>query len=248
LLFGGVSLLTKASPREEEAALLCTQAPRLVEPMVVEADSPKDFQARLAPLLGADAATTEVDLAMADLNMVEDERRPAQLQKLRERLQRNLSGLVGPLRARWLVDRGIRMDPRRQPALSERLRSLEEQLRMSRAQLHGAPAELEAFRRYLRRVLEDLPLGVCALGPDQDVVIWNRALEALSTLHAADAVGARLDQLPGPLASALRDFLLQESPHAEVCISLQGRERVLALGKSQDPVSSAPADLRGPVL
>ncbi len=248
LLFGGVSLLTKPSPREEEAALSCTQAPRPVEPMVVEADSPKDFQARLAPLLGADAATTEVDLAMADLNMVEDERRPAQLQKLRERLQRNLSGLVGPLRARWLVDRGIRLDPRRQPALSERLRSLEEQLRMSRAQLHGAPAELEAFRRYLRRVLEDLPLGVCALGPDQDVVIWNHALEALSTLHAADAVGARLDQLPGPLASALRDFLLQESPHAEVCISLQGREHVLALGKSQEPVSSAPADLRGPVL
>jgi len=248
LLFGGVSLLTRQTPREEEAAGLCTRNPRLVEPMVVEAGSPRDFQAKLAPLLGLNAATTEVDLALADLNMLEDERRPAQLQKLRERLQRNLSGLVGPLRARWLVDRGIRVDPRRQPALSERLRSLEEQLRMSRAQLHGAPAELEAFRRYLRRVLEDLPLGVCALGPDRDVVIWNRALETLSGVHASDAVGARLDQLPGPLAGTLRDFLLQASPHTEVCLSLSGRERVLSLGKSQEPASSAPADLRGPVL
>ncbi len=248
LLFGGVSLLTQQSPREEEAAGLCTRAPRLVEPMVVEAGSPRDFQAKLAPLLGLDAATTEVDLALADLNMLVDERRPAQLQKLRERLQRNLSGLVGPLRARWLVDRGIRVDPRRQPALSERLRSLEEQLRMSRAQLHGAPAELEAFRRYLRRVLEDLPLGVCALGPDRDVVIWNRALETLSGVHASDAVGARLDQLEGPLALTLRNFLQQESPHAEVCLTFNGRERVLSLGKSQEPASSAPADLRGPVL
>src|SRR5208283_4204652 len=36
--------------------------------------------------------------------------------------------------------------------------------------------------------------------------------------------------------------------HTEVCISLEDRERVLALGKSQEPVPSAPADLRGPVL
>jgi Na+/proline symporter/signal transduction histidine kinase len=248
VLFAGVSLVTKASAREEEAAGLCTRAPKVVDPVVVEAHSPRDFQANLAPLLGQDAATTEVDLALADLNMVQDERRPAQLQRLRERLQRNLSGLVGPLRARWLVDRGIRVDPRRQPALSERLRFLEEQLRASRAQLHGAPAELEAFRRYLRRVLEDLPLGVCALGPDRDVVIWNHTLATLSGVPSPDAVGARLEQLPGPFAEALRDFLEQASPHTEVCLTLSGHERVLALGKSQESTGTVPADLRGPVL
>jgi Na+/proline symporter/nitrogen-specific signal transduction histidine kinase len=248
VLFAGVSLLTEASPREEEAAALCTRAPRLLDAGVVEAHSPRDFQAKLAPLLGQAAATTEVDQALADLNMVLDERRPAQLHRLRDRLQRNLTGLVGPLRARWLVDRSIRVDLRRPPALSERLRFLEEQLRLSRAQLQGAPGELEAVRRYLRRVLEDLPLGVCALGPDQDVVIWNKALVALSGVSSSDAVGAHLDQLPGPLAPVVRDFLGQDSPHAEVEIRLQGRERVLALGKSQESVSGAPADLRGPVL
>jgi Na+/proline symporter/signal transduction histidine kinase len=248
MLFGGVSLLTRASPREEEAAALCTRGPRLGALGVVEAISPEDFRTKLAPLLGEDAATTEVDLALADLNMVVDERRPAQLQRLRERLQRNLSGLVGPLVARWVVDHGIRLDQRRQPALSARLRLLEEQLRMSRAQLHGAPAELEAFRRYLRRVLEELPLGVCALGPDQDVVIWNRALETLSNVTGSDAVGAHLDQLPGPLVASLRDFLGQPAHHAEVCILLRGRERVLSLSKSQEPSSTAPPDLRGPVL
>jgi Na+/proline symporter/nitrogen-specific signal transduction histidine kinase len=248
VLFAGVSLVTTASAREEEAAGLCTRAPKLADPVVVEAHSPRDFQAKLAPLLGQDVATTEVDLALADLNMVVDERRPAQLQRLRERLQRNLSGLVGPLRARWLVDRGIRVDPRRQPALSERLGFLEEQLRASRAQLHGAPAELEAFRRYLRRVLEDLPLGVCALGPDRDVVIWNHTLTTLSGVPSQDAVGARLEQLPGPFPEALQNFLEQASPHAEVCLTLRGHQRVLALGKSQESTEAAPADLRGPVL
>jgi Na+/proline symporter/signal transduction histidine kinase len=248
LLFAGVSLITRPSAGEEEAAALCTRAPRLAAQGVVEAESPRDFQTKLAPILGEDAATTEVDRALADLEMVVDERRPAQLERLRERLQRNLSGLVGPLMARWVVDRGIRVDSRRPPALSARLRVLEEQLRASRTQLHGAPAELEDFRRYLRRVLEDLPLGVCALGPDQDVVIWNRALEGLSGIAAQDAVGARLDELSGPVPPALARFLGDAVHHAEVCVTVRGRERILALGRSQDPGPAAPPDVRGPVL
>jgi len=70
----------------------------------------------------------------------------------------------------------------------------------------------------------------------------------LAGVSSSEAMGARLDQLPGPLPAVLRDFLLQEAPHVEVDVRLAGRERVLALGKSQEPPSSAPADLRGPVL
>ncbi len=153
---------------------------------MLEPSSAQEFQARLAPLLGEDAASTELTQALADLDMVPGERRPAQLGRLRERLQRNLSGLMGPLVARLVVDRSIRINHGARAPLSDRIRALEEQLRASRAQLQGAPAELEAYRRYLRRVLEDLPLGVCALGPDRDVVIWNRALE-----HATGLAGAR---------------------------------------------------------
>lgn len=40
----------------------------------------------------------------------------------------------------------------------------------------------------------------------------------------------------------------QTSPHTEVCLTLRGHERVLALGKSVEPTETAPADLRGPVL
>jgi signal transduction histidine kinase len=79
-------------------------------------------------------------------------------------------------------------------------------------------------------------------------VIWNRALETLASVPAADAVGARLDQLPGPLAAGLRAFLDGDAPHAEVCLTLHGRERILSLGKSQELGSTAPADLTGPVL
>jgi Na+/proline symporter/signal transduction histidine kinase len=232
LLFGVVSLLTSATPAEEEAARACAKEALAPEPIVVEAASPAEFGQRLTPLLGAEAAELEVAQALGDLGMTADERRPAQLQRLRERIQRNLSGLMGPLVARMVVEEGLRLDPNARPGLSDHLRLLEERLRESRAQLRGPAAELEAFRRYLRRILEDLPLGVCALGPDRDVVIWNRALEALAGVPGAKASGAKLRQLRDPLAQALADFADRPEPQHEVRVRIAGRERSFSLSKS----------------
>ncbi len=232
LLFGGVSLVTRATAREEEAAVACTRG-AAPGPWMLEPSSAQEFQARLAPLLGADAASTELTQALADLNMVPGERRPAQLGQLRDRLQRNLSGLMGPLVARWVVDRSIRINHGARAPLSDRIRALEDQLRASRAQLQGAPAELEAYRRYLRRLLEDLPLGVCALGPDRDVVIWNRALEQSSGLSAHDAIGTRLEALPGLLPASLRSFVSGVATQEEVHVQLGGSERAFSLSRSQ---------------
>jgi PAS domain S-box-containing protein len=231
-LFGGVSLLTRPTAREEEAAVACTRG-ATPGPVMLEPSSAEEFQARLAPLLGEDAASVELTQALADLDMVPGERRPAQLGRLRDRLQRNLSGLMGPLVARWVVDRSIRVHHGKRAPLSDRIRALEEQLRASRAQLQGAPAELEVYRRYLRRLLEDLPLGVCALGPDRDVVIWNRALEHSSGLSPQDAVGARLDTLPGALAASVRAFVSGEASQEEVHLQMNGTERAFSLTRSQ---------------
>src|SRR5262249_56254116 len=94
LLFGVVSFLTTTDAAEEGAARACAKEALAPEPVVVEAASPAEFGQRLAPLLGAEAAEWEVAQALGDLGMTRDERRPAELQRLRERIQRNLSGLV----------------------------------------------------------------------------------------------------------------------------------------------------------
>ncbi|HKD39202.1 MAG TPA: ATP-binding protein [Myxococcaceae bacterium] len=228
LLFGALSLATRPTHAEERAASACAKEVLAPELIVVAATSPVEFQERLAPLLGPEAAELEVAQALGDLEMTRNERRPAQLQRLRERIQRNLSGLVGPLVARMIVDEGLRLDTQARPALSDRLRFLEETLRESRAHLPGPAAELEAFRRYLRRILEDLPLGVCALGPDRDVVIWNRALEALAGISANEATGGTLQQLEQPVARALAEFAARPEPQQEIRLG----DRFFSLSKS----------------
>ena len=240
LLFGLVSLLTQPKSAEKEAASACAKQLLAPRPLVVAAGSPREFQERLVPFLGLEAAEMEVTQALGDLGMTGEERRPAELHRLREQIQRNLSGLIGPLVARMVVEAGLELDPQARPALSEHLRILEERLRESRLDLSGSAAELEAFRRYFRRILEQLPLGVCALGPDRDVVIWNRALEQISEISASRVVGARLNELPKALGGLLTRFADQPEVRQEARLKISEHERHLALSKSVIDAAALP--------
>ena len=77
---------------------------------------------------------------------------------LYEVITRNLSGLFGPILARLLVhpaERGEGDDA----ALADQLRFLDERLNRPALELTGVAAELDLLRRYLRGVLEDLPIA-----------------------------------------------------------------------------------------
>ena len=51
---------------------------------------------KVAVVVGPDMAQREVTQALLDLSMGRSEERPSELGRLRERIERNLSGLLGP--------------------------------------------------------------------------------------------------------------------------------------------------------
>jgi signal transduction histidine kinase/Na+/proline symporter len=239
LAFVAVSLATRPSTQEAEAARLCTRDLPLLASGSVEARSPEEFRDQLAPLIGSGPATAEVARAMEALGLGEEERRPAELRRLRDQVERNLSGLIGPVLAQLVVSEALRMDPLAQPALAEQLRLLEERLGREGA-MSGPLRELEGVRRYLQRVLEELPLGACALGPARDVVIWNAALERLSGVAAAQVRSLPLASVQEPWGALLTGFLEGVEAEAEVRVQLSGRERTLRLYRSLASSTEAP--------
>ncbi|WP_141331588.1 ATP-binding protein [Myxococcus sp. AB025B] len=232
LAFVGVSLATRQSQAETEAARACTrEGPGLVSGGV-EAGSPREFRERLAPLLGEEAASAEVDRALASLDMSPDERRPSELRRLRDGVERNLSGLLGPVLARLTVAEALRLEPGTRAALAEQLRFVEERLRDARG-MQGPVRAVEAVRRYLNRILEDLPLGVCTVGPDGEVVIWNAALERLSGVREHASRGHPLADLPAPWGSLLSAFSAGAEADTETRVVVNGAERTLRLHRSR---------------
>ncbi|RKH37131.1 ATP-binding protein [Corallococcus sicarius] len=232
LCFVAVSLATRQSLEETEAARVCArEAPGLSEGSVV-ASSPDEFRRQLEPVLGAQVAAAEVDRAREALDLSLDERRPAELRRLRDGVERNLSGLIGPVLARLAVGEALRLDPGARTALADQLRFVEERLRDAR-DIRGPVRELEVVRRYLYRILEDLPLGVCAVGPDGEVVLWNAALEAVSRVPMDAVRGHPLARLPEPWGALFSGLAQAHDGDTEVRVPVAGQTRSLRLHRSR---------------
>jgi PAS domain S-box-containing protein len=212
-LFVLVSLLTRQSPGEVEAArACCTEA---LPPLsgVVAAGSPGEFRALLASALGPEMADREVNQALSDLNLRAHERRVPELRRLRERIERNLSGLLGPQLAHIIVNRRLELDSEAKTALADSLRYVEERLETSRSQLQGLSIELDNLRRLHRQILQDLPLGVCATDNEGRIVLWNLTLEGMTGVAAEALIGTRLDRLPHPWDGLLGGFARADEAH-----------------------------------
>ncbi|MDZ7749033.1 MAG: ATP-binding protein [Halofilum sp. (in: g-proteobacteria)] len=212
-LFVGVSLLDAPNEAETKAAQACAEQRLMPLAGRVEAASPQDFERQLARLIGRGAARSEVRKALAELDMARDELRPAELRLLRERIHRNLSGLVGPALAQLIVDDRLQLKRRSHIALADGIRFMEDQLADSRNRLRGLTAQLHSLQRYHRDVLHELPLGVCALAPDGEIVIWNFAMKAVSGIEGRDAIGKYPEDLPAPWGAGLAAFVAGEDDH-----------------------------------
>ena len=213
LVFVIVSLITRQRPEEAQAAQACSSGLRSPLLGVVSAASPAEFSAGLAATLGRTTAEREVGQALADLAMDPGERRPNELRRLRERIERNLSGLIGPQMAHMVINQQLRLDPQARTALADSMRYLEERLADSHSRLEGLTADLDRQRRYHRRILLELPLGVCSLSGDGRVVIWNLAMEVMTRVKASQALGHQVDALPAPWGRLLAGFAAASDDH-----------------------------------
>ncbi len=242
LLFVTGSLLTRQSRGERDAAGACCTESFTPLSGVVSASSTEQFTQELSLVLGWEAAEKEVQQALSDLGMSPTETRPAELRQLRERIERNLSGLIGPQLAHIIINRRLSLDTHAKTALADSMRYVEERLEESRSRLQGMTADLDNLRRYQRQILLDLPLGVCTVDREHSVVIWNLAMEVMTDLPAQDAVGVTLHRLPAPWGNLLSGFASAQDLHIHhMEVKHQGKSRWFNLHKATIP-SPVPAD------
>ncbi|MCG8068242.1 MAG: ATP-binding protein [Candidatus Thiodiazotropha taylori] len=213
LLFVFGSLVSNQTLGEKEAANACCSESLVPMGGMVSAASTAQFTKQLSQMLGHEAAQREVEQALRDLSLTRSETRPSQLRRLRERIERNLSGLLGPQLAHMIINRRLQLDIHTQTALADSMRFIEDQLEHSRTRLRGLSADLDNLRRYHRQILLDLPLGVCTIDRLRTVTIWNLAMEVMTGVNARDAIGVSLHRLPEPWGHLLGGFASAADEH-----------------------------------
>ncbi len=233
LAFALFSLVTRPTEREREAAAACRDVSTSIPHGDLLVDSPAQFIEQLAPVTGADAARVEVNKALADLGLEAEESRPDRLQQLREQIERNLSGMMGPVLARMIVDERLRLDVDTHSALAQDVRLIEERLERSRSRFQGLAAEPDQLRRYHRQILEDLPLGIIAVTPNRRIVRWNPAMKNLTGITPVRAIGRQVGELEPPWGAFLQEFLDETGNHAHKrALALAVEQRWLSLHKA----------------
>ena len=219
------SLFTRPGLKEQEAAAFCMRSASLAVPRP-RAASTATLLGRMRTVLGSEAAESEFSRALEELNMSRSEQRPHRLQRLAEVIERDLTALVGPLPAQAILQAN-RPDDAPMDLIADQVRFLEERVRD--AELSRAAAPLDQVRRYLRQVLEELPVAVCVLDSADKVVLVNRAFQQLTELDNDDVVGLRIPALPDPWGVLWSEAPATVMAERERTVVVQGHPRVLRL-------------------
>ncbi|MCL7461984.1 sensor histidine kinase [Pseudomonas sp. NW5] len=244
LVFCLVSLFSSASDEERSAAEACAlDTVRRPQRRELLANSPQEFASELARPLGARTAQREVEQALQDLGLPFDEQRPYALRRLRDRIEANLSGLLGPSVARDIVETFLPYKAGGDSYVTEDIHFIESRLEDYQSRLTGLAAELDALRRYHRQTLQELPMGVCSLAKDREILMWNRAMEELTGIDARQTVGSRLTGLAEPWRSLLESFIQGPDEHLhKQRLELDGQLHWLNLHKAAIDEPLAPGN------
>ena len=243
LVFIVVSLATHTSVGERAAAEACS-VDAVIRPkrLPLIATTGEEFKQPLAQALGEAVAQREVERALTDLGLSPLDGRPYALRRLRDRIQANLSGLMGPSVAQDIVDRYLPYRRSGQEPTDD-IHFVESRLEAYRSRLTGLARELDSLRRYHRRTLTRLPVGLCAFGVDDELLMWNDALAKLSDIDGASVLGGRRDGLPAPWRELLGRVLAEPNDHLyKQPVELKGDIRYLTLHRAE---LQADDDVRG---
>lgn len=205
-----VSLLRPQNSDEQEAANACCQEGITLPRGVPQATSIEEFEEQLSKFIGHDFARHELNRALSDLKLHRASIRSIDLTLLRAQIVRNISGLVGPVLARMIVNEQLQIDVAAKTAIADTIRFVEKRLEKSRSELRGVAGELDNLRRFHRQVLDDLPLGVVTISPEQQVVSWNQNMAKLTDLTEESMIGKSLKEIAEPWQSLFRSFLASD--------------------------------------
>lgn len=205
-IFIGVSLLAQQTEDEQYSADLCA-ADELSHPVrqALDVHSAAEFKDRLAKPLGKVTASREVDNALKQLNLHLNERRPYALRRLRDQIEGNLSSLIGIHVASEIMNKHL---PFKVAQVRDTLdiNLIENRLTQYQSHLTGMAAELNNLRLYHRKTLQELPMAVCSLGPDTEILMWNHAMARLTSIPTEEVTGSYLEDIVEPWRSLLTDF------------------------------------------
>jgi len=228
------SVFSKMDKQEKQFARLC-MVDNIYIPARVQLShsSVEEINISLRKSLG-DEADRLIERALNSLQLDSSESRPAALRKIRDHINSSLTLRFGVLAADRIMEESIPLAAATDQE-SDDIYLIESVLAIHSDRLTGIASELNKLRIHHREILDNLPIGLVALGQSGEILKWNSTMAAYTAIDENSVRGALVSDLPEPWNSAIQKFLNNNDSRAEnLRFELQGKARWFNLQKSAD--------------
>jgi signal transduction histidine kinase/Na+/proline symporter len=228
------SVFSKMDSQEQLFARLC-MVDNIYIPARVQLSqgSVEEITSSLRNSLG-DEADRVIERALNALDMDNSETRPAALRKIRDYINSSLTLRFGVLAAYRIMEESIPLEVTAQQE-SDDIYLIESVLAIHSNRLTGIASELNKLRIHHREILDNLPVGLIALGQSGEILKWNSTMKAYTAIDGNTVRGALVEDLPQPWHSVINEFLNSNvSSQENVRIELEGKSRWFSLQMSAD--------------
>src|SRR5699024_446489 len=152
-VFTIVSMITPSSRAEKSAAEACViDCLKRSFRWKLEANNSREMLDALSQTIGAETSESEFTLPLTYLQSNVNEDRPYALRRLRDQIETNLSGLLGPSVAHDTVSKQLPYLPDDENSANhEDFQLIEARMELYRNRLSGLAAELDSLRRFHRQ-------------------------------------------------------------------------------------------------
>lgn len=196
LIFIGISVFSKQSRNEEIQALV------FVESYEKAGDigygglySVESIENILARYIGKEGAKQAVEEFLLEKKKNKEQLTEKELKELANHAERVLSGAIGPSIAAIIFENKHILTERERAELSESIRNITENLRLSRQELARALDELSYLKEFSENIIESAPVGIITIDKSFYVKYWNRQMEALTGIDRERAINSHLTSL-----------------------------------------------------
>lgn len=240
VMFLLVSYFTKVNEDERYHAEVCAED-ELSHPIrrILDVQSAKDFKTKLAVSIGQSAADKEVDRALQFLELPQNERRPYALRRLRTRIRTNLSGLLGHTIASEIIEKHFPYHSVSNIQAMD-INLMEMRLERMGHKMKGLTSDINQLRLHHRNTLLELPIAICSIGLDDEILLWNYAMAEMTGITDQEITGSNLRDVPGIWGKLISGFVNDQHTHiTRESVDLDGNTNWYRFHKSATPENSS---------
>lgn len=193
MLYIGVSVFTKQSKDEEIQSLIFVESYEKAKELAHSSSyTVMDIEDILARYLGRPEAREAIQSFLSKKKKKHDEITSKELFELRSEAEKILSGAIGSSISAIIFENKLVLTEKEMGELSDSIRHITENLRLSRQELADANRELSYLKEFSENIIESAPMGIATVNSLLRVRYWNKEMEVITGIKKSEAFNASI--------------------------------------------------------